>query len=76
MAAIPPGNDTLQSRVNVIAHRHDQYPIGVDRPREIQCLIGHLLETERHVIGRVADQDDAFRAIPPCRVDGDPAELP
>ncbi len=50
-------------------------PLRVDRTRERQRVIGDLLEAERPVIGRVADKDDALRALPLRRLDRDPDQF-
>ncbi|MNZ96768.1 hypothetical protein D3C78_1159760 [compost metagenome] len=62
--------------MNVVAKRRHQHPVRINRPRKIERRISDLFETERHVIGRIADQDDGLGALPPCGRNGDPDEFP
>ena len=62
--------------MHVVTNRRDQHAVRVHRAGKIERRISDLLETERHVIGRIADQDNRFGALPPGGGNGDPDEFP
>ncbi len=59
-AVIPPGDHAFKPGVNVRRDRHDENPRGIDGTRELERAVAYLLETERLVIGRIADEDNRF----------------